>query len=184
MRKSTPVILTFLSICTALNYIGANIALFLRLPVYLDTIGTALASLVLGPWAGAGVALTSAFIGWATTDIFALYYSPVAISFALVLGLIFKKTDRLQLSIIWKSLLVYLPSTLVSSAITIILFGGITSSGSSIFVQILQRLGLSLETSVILVQFLTDYADRLIVIAVCLAALPRLKAANPKLFAK
>ena len=30
MKKSTPLILSFLSICIALNYVGANIALFLK----------------------------------------------------------------------------------------------------------------------------------------------------------
>ena len=70
MKKSTPLILSFLSICIALNYVGANIALFLKLPIYLDTFGTILASLTLGPLAGAGVAFLSALIGWMTTDIF------------------------------------------------------------------------------------------------------------------
>ena len=64
MKKSTPLILSFLSICIALNYVGANIALFLKLPIYLDTFGTILASLTLGPLAGAGVAFLSALIGW------------------------------------------------------------------------------------------------------------------------
>ena len=48
MKKSTPLILSLLSICIALNYVGANIALFLKLPIYLDTFGTILASLTLG----------------------------------------------------------------------------------------------------------------------------------------
>lgn len=183
MKKITPSILSFLAICIALNFIGANIALLLRLPVYLDTFGTAMASLILGPLAGAAVAFSSALIGWLTTDIYALYYSPVAIIFAVFLGFIFKNTDRLQPSLIWKSLLVTLPGTAVSSTITILL-GGITSSGSSIILQLLQGLGLSLEVSATLVQLLTDYADRTIVIAVCLATLPQLKKANPRLFAR
>ncbi len=91
MKKSTPLILSFLSICITLNYVGANIALFLKLPVYLDTFGTILASLTLGPLAGAGVAFLSALIGWMTTDIFSLYYSPVAIIIALSAAWFFKE---------------------------------------------------------------------------------------------
>ena len=40
MKRTGTFTLTFIAICIALNFIGANIALFLRLPIYLDTIGT------------------------------------------------------------------------------------------------------------------------------------------------
>ena len=43
MKKTSPFIITFTAVCIALNYAGANIALFLKLPVYLDTFGTILA---------------------------------------------------------------------------------------------------------------------------------------------
>ena len=183
MKKSTPLILSFLSICIALNYVGANIALFLKLPIYLDTFGTILASLTLGPLAGAGVAFLSALIGWMTTDIFSLYYSPAAIIIALSSTWFFKEKGSLKLSLLWKTLLVALPGTLVASAITVLLFGGITSSGSSLIVQALRGMGVNPVLSIVLVQILTDYADKLIVLGVCLAALPRIKAVSPKIFA-
>ena len=44
MKKTSPFIITFTAICVALNYVGANIALFLKLPVYLDSFGAILAS--------------------------------------------------------------------------------------------------------------------------------------------
>ena len=69
MKKITPFTITFTAICIALNYIGANIALFLKLPVYLDTFGTILASLILGPILGVGTAVASALISAFTTDI-------------------------------------------------------------------------------------------------------------------
>ena len=50
----------------------------------------------------------------------------------------------------------------MSSIITAVLFGGITSSGSTIIVQLLNKAGLGLTASVFIVQIMTDYLDRLL----------------------
>ena len=42
------------------------------------------------------------------------------------------------------------------------LFGGITSSGTTVLVQLLHKAGLGLAPSVFIVQILTDFLDRLI----------------------
>lgn len=52
MKNSSIRIISFMAIAIAINYIGANIALFLRLPIYLDMIGTLLVAVVFGPWLG------------------------------------------------------------------------------------------------------------------------------------
>ena len=50
-------------------------------------------------------------------------------------------------------------------------FGGVTSSGSSILVTLLHKLGLNMVASAFVVQIVTDYADRLISIAIVVAVL-------------
>lgn len=70
MTKSPARLISFISIAIAINLIGANLALFLRLPIYLDTIGTLLIAVILGPWYAASTAFLSALINWMTTDIF------------------------------------------------------------------------------------------------------------------
>ena len=60
------------------------------------------------------------------------------------------------------ALLITIPGTIVSSIITAVLFGGITSSGSTIIVQLLNKAGLGLTASVFIVQIMTDYLDRLL----------------------
>ena len=72
--------------------------------------------------------------------------------------------------------LISLPGTVISSAITALVFGGITSSGSTVLVQLLHGAGLNLTASVCVVQGATDFLDRLIslVLAVLLLfALPQ-----------
>lgn len=161
MTKSPTRIITFMSMAIAINYIGANIALFLRLPIYLDMIGTLLVSVALGPGFGLLAATISALLSWMTTDIFAIYFAPVAIVASLMAGIVIKPSTSIA-HLLWKSLLVSLPGTIVASMITVLLFNGITSSGSSLIAQLLQGLGLDMTTSLIIVQLGTDYLDRLI----------------------
>lgn len=173
MRKKSTLVLTFMALSIALNYVGANIALLLRLPIYLDTIGTVLMAITFGPWLGVLTAVVAALLSWLTTDIFALYYAPVAVVIALLFGY-FVKPDSDKVSVGWRTLLISLAGTVVASVITVILFNGITSSGSSVLVQFLYGMGLDLVTSSVLVQALTDYLDRLLTITVALTVYSRL----------
>lgn len=180
MTKSPARLISFISIAIAINLVGANLALFLRLPIYLDTIGTLLIAVILGPWYAASTAILSALINWMTTDIFSLYYSPVAIVVAIITGILIKRNCKPS-SLLWKSLIISLPGTIIASVITVILFKGITSSGSSIIAQFLHGIGLDMTSSLILVQVGTDYMDRLISLILVFSTITLLKKHSPNL---
>ena len=180
MTKSPARLISFISIAIAINLVGANLALFLRLPIYLDTIGTLLIAVILGPWYAASTAFLSALINWMTTDIFSLYYSPVAIVVAIITGILIKRNCKPS-SLLWKSLIISLPGTIIASVITVILFKGITSSGSSIIAQFLHGIGLDMTSSLILVQVGTDYMDRLISLILVFSTITLLKKHSPTL---
>ncbi|HEO2098106.1 TPA: ECF transporter S component [Streptococcus agalactiae] len=180
MTKSPARLISFISIAIAINLVGANLALFLRPPIYLDTIGTLLIAVILGPWYAASTAFLSALINWMTTDIFSLYYSPVAIVVAIITGILIKRNCKPS-SLLWKSLIISLPGTIIASVITVILFKGITSSGSSIIAQFLHGIGLDMTSSLILVQVGTDYMDRLISLILVFSTITLLKKHSPNL---
>ncbi|MGS4694875.1 ECF transporter S component [Streptococcus agalactiae] len=180
MTKSPARLISFISIAIAINLVGANLALFLRLPIYLDTIGTLLIAVILGPWYAASTAFLSALINWMTTDIFSLYYSPVAIVVAIITGILIKRNCKPS-SLLWKSLIISLPGTIIASVITVILFKGITSSGSSIIAQFLHGIGLDMTSSLMLVQVGTDYMDRLISLILVFSTITLLKKHSPNL---
>lgn len=60
------------------------------------------------------------------------------------------------------ALFISIPTSLLSACITAYLFGGITSSGSTFIVQLLAHTPLGLTISCFIVQFITDYLDRLL----------------------
>ena len=188
MNTNRTLKLTTLALCGVINILGGTIALLLRLPVYLDSIGTVLAAALFGPAAG----LVPGLISGMTSDVYAFYYIPVQLVIGLVAGLVFRRlrpshtagsrSESLSLrSMGWKlfpaALVISLPGTVVSSTITAVVFGGITSSGSTVLVQLLHSLGMNLTLSVCVVQAMTDFVDRMIVLAVVLVILPAVSSA-------
>ncbi|MFC4770500.1 ECF transporter S component [Enterococcus hermanniensis] len=166
-------IVTMTALCIGINFLGGSIALLLRLPIYLDSIGTIFAGAIGGPVVGLVTGLLSGLLSGITTDVFSLYYSPVQIVTGLLAGFLLK--GKLIKKGSWKipglAFLLSFPGTLVSSFITVSLFGGITSSGSSMIVQILSGLGMTQTVSVVLVQMGTDYLDRLLSVLVVVAVI-------------
>lgn len=83
-------IVTMMALCIGINFLGGSIALFLRLPIYLDSIGTIFAGAIGGPIVGLVTGLLSGLLSGITTDIFSLYYSPVQIVTGLLAGFLLK----------------------------------------------------------------------------------------------
>ena len=181
MKKITSAQLCALAVLAVVNIIGANLALMLRLPLYLDSIGTMAAGALFGPLWGMVPGAASALLNGVTTDPYARYYLPVQLITGALAGVAFQKIKivqdrKLHLARLFPAaILVSLPGTVVSASVTAFLFGGITSSGSTILVQLLHGMGLNMTASVCAVQALTDYLDRfacLALAAVLVRALP------------
>lgn len=170
-KKITTRMITIMALSIGINFLGGTIALWLRLPIYLDSIGTIFAGALLGPIPGVLTGLSSSLLSGVTMDMFSLYYSPIQIVTGLLAGLILPQKLQAQglksrLSLLAWTFVLSAPGTILSSIITIQLFGGITSSGSSAIVQLLYGLGLNQAVSVTIVQAATDYLDRLLSVLV------------------
>ena len=168
MKKLTVVQVCFIALSAVINIIGGNLALVLRLPIYLDSIGTFLASALLGPVGGVLAGVVSGVISGITTDIYSLYFIPVQIVTGVAAGILFRTTLLKKWNIFLGAFCVSIAGTIISACITAYVFGGVTSSGSSILVTLL---GLNMVASAFVVQIVTDYADRLISIAIVVAVL-------------
>ena len=182
--KMTTYKLCMIAFAICINFVGGQIALLLKLPIYLDSIGTVLVAATLGPFYGMLPNLLSGLLMGMTVDVYSLYYAPVGILLGFVTGLVYRKWQPKKWGILPAALLITLPSTIISSCITAFLFGGITSSGSTILVQILARTPLGLVGSCFVVQFITDYIDRVICIAVATVLMMALRKNMKGLFAR
>ncbi len=164
MKKSklTTQVITMIALAIVMNYIGGQIALAFKLPIFLDSIGTLMVASMFGPIIGMLPPLVSGLLGTITGDIFALYFLPVGLIIGFMGGIVLKKMRPYGWWIIPAAFLITLPGTIVSSAINAILFGGITSSGNTVLIQILARTPLGLTGAVVVVQVLFDFLDRLL----------------------
>ena len=184
-QKITAQQLCLTALAIVINVVGGQVALALRLPIYLDSIGTILVGVVLGPWFGLVPGLLGGLIMAATGDIYSLYFAPVGMIVGMMSGLVYRK-EGMQRGMArgkiygWqdvartfgKAALVTIPGTAVSSVICAVLFGGITSSGSTVLVQFLAvKTPLTMTESVFVVQLLTDYADRVVSLFLVMAVL-------------
>lgn len=159
-KKITPLKLTIVGFGIALNIIGAFIALNLRLPIYLDSIGTLMSAFILGPVYGVITGLCGSIVSGITIDIYSLYFAPVQILVGLLSGLMFKIGFMEKFKMPIGVLVVSIFASFMGAIIAAFIFDGITSSGSTYIVQLLSSFGVNKVLSVFIVQFITDYCDK------------------------
>ena len=172
-KKLTVLQMSFLALAAVLNIAGANLALLIRIPLYLDTLGTFLAAILFGPFYGMVPGFLSGILTGMTTDIYSLFYLPVPAPHRT------RPPDFFSMKIISER-------KIPDSAVCVcryftgndcfllhyaFLFEGITSSGSTVMVQLFHHLGLNLTVSVFCVQLVTDFIDRTVMLALSLTVL-------------
>ena len=162
MRSSKNLKIAIIGIGIALNVIGAFIAFNLRLPIYLDSIGTIMVSFLLGPLYGIITGILGSFTSGITFDIYSFYFAPIQIFTGFFSGFFFQKGFMKGKKIIFSTLVIGIVVSFFSAIITAYIFGGFTSSASTYIVVILKNSGVSPVISAFIVQFITDYLDKLI----------------------
>lgn len=148
-------------VAIAINVVIGQIVVLLRLPVYLDSIGTMLVAAICGPWAGALTGTLTNII-WGLMDPNALPWFPVALFIGFVTGWcavggLFKNWWK----VIVTGFLVAITAALVSTPIAVYLYGGITASGSSFITAFLLQTGRDLVPAVLSTNFLVEPVDKI-----------------------
>lgn len=144
----------------AINIVCPFIAMNLRLPIYMDSVGTILVTRMMGPFYGIIAGIGGSVISGVTFDIYSLYYFPVQIFTACMTAYALSKGWLKGKKLILGGIFISLPTAVVSAVITAFVFGGITASGSSYLVVLLHGAGVNLTVSCFIVQLLTEYADK------------------------
>ncbi|MCK6627093.1 MAG: ECF transporter S component [Anaerolineae bacterium] len=155
--------LVLIPVAIAINIVIGQIVVLLKLPVYLDSIGTVLVAVLAGPWAGALTGTLSNIIWGLLIDPGAFPWFPVAAAIGLVAGIcanfgLFKSWWK----VIITGFLVALAAVIVGTPIGVYLFGGITSSGTTFLTAYLLATGQGLVESVLTTNFLFEPLDKII----------------------
>lgn len=179
--KFTTAKIAMVAMAICINYIGGQLALALHLPIYLDSIGTILIGAMFGPAFGVLPPMISGILMAFTGDIYSLYFAPVGMILGLTAGFVLKRIHSVGFMLLLSALLITLPGTIVCAIINAILFGGVTSSGSSAIVAALSHTPLGLTGAIFVVQIFTDYLDRVISLALVMIVLRKAKPMLPKM---
>jgi energy-coupling factor transport system substrate-specific component len=187
--------LVAIALCAALNFAIGNIVYLIKLPIYLDSIGTILCALLIFPDRLAAIvcAFIAGFIAAILTGLvlnpflpwFTLTVLSIAIVSALLTGLATNAfrtrpppVGRFLAAVIVCGLVTGVVSAIVSAPVVVYLFGGVTGSGSAFVVAFFLKTGQQLLQSALFAGLATDPIDK--TLQVLLAAL--LYRATPREF--
>ena len=143
------------ALCAALNVFGGFAAKTLSIPfLYLDTVGTFVAAVLLGPWwaaaAGASYNVVANFTFDPTTWPFAI----VSVIVGLMWGYGLRRFGL--------GLGIAVVSSVVASAVVLFFFAGATGSASDAITLILELTGMNLGLAVFFSNLISNAADKLI----------------------
>lgn len=157
--------LVLIPIAVGINLIGGTLCSALKLPLFLDMIGTIIIACLSGPWVAALCGLlTNVFLTLVANPVY-FPYSVVSILCALVTGFMVKAG---VFKTIWGAILTWLAcaltNTVSASLITIFVYGGATGvNGSSVFTAALIATTKQIFLSVISTSMLENVIDKGIV---------------------
>jgi energy-coupling factor transport system substrate-specific component len=150
----------------AVNLVGFQINNVLRLPIFLDTIGTILVGVIAGPW----VALLAGLITNLINAIFNPIYLPYALTsmaIGVAAGLLskygfFKSLPKTVVS----GIIITFIAVIISAPITVLVFGGASGSTSAIITATFLASGQELWAAVFSTSFITEIADKILSVLV------------------
>lgn len=149
-------------VAIAINMAVGQIVATLRLPVYLDSIGTVLVGVICGPWAGALTgALANTILGLTINPDF-LPWWPVAAIIGLVSGIcanygLFKSWWKVVVT----GFIIALAAAISSVPISLLVYGGITAGGTGMITAFLVESGRGIVQAVFASSFLTEPVDKI-----------------------
>jgi hypothetical protein len=170
--------LALIPIAIAINVaLGQLVQSILKLPIYLDSIGTVLVGVLLGPLAGAITGLLANIIWGLTLAPSALPFAAVAA----VIGLIAGYAGQYGATQTWWKMALFgvltgIVAAAISAPIATYVFGGVTGAGTDVLVAMFQNLGASVPGASFAQGAVSDPLDKTItylVVWAIISALPR-----------
>ena len=166
-RDFTLMAILLIPVAIAINVVGGQLAKTLQLWIFLDSIGTFIVAMLAGPWIGLVTGVLSVLL-LSVGDVTMLPWAGLAGLMGLVVG----GLARLGWFTTWGRafggfLIVAGSSIVLSAAVTMLFFGGFTTSGVSVLTGLInENTGLTLFQSVIASHVVGEVLDKGISIAV------------------
>jgi|GEM_PF-36887 len=155
--------LVLIVISIAINMIGGQLASMVKLPIFLDSVGTLISAVLLGPVIGMLTGLLTNLLWGLLTDPIAAAFAPVAMVIGLVAGWLARAGwFRTLPKVVVSGVIITLAVTVVAVPLRTALFGGVTGSGADLFVAWMHSMGQNLVESVAITVIGANLVDKIL----------------------
>jgi len=155
--------LVLISIAIVINIVAGQLVSMLKLPIFLDSIGTVLVGLLAGPWAGGLTGLLTNIIWGMISSPVAAAFSPVAMAIGIIAGLCAKYgMFRTWWLAIISGIIIAVFNAIVAVPIRLYMFGGVTGSGADFITTYILALSKDLFGSVVITVFISNLVDKVV----------------------
>lgn len=157
----TLIAILLIPVGVAMNVVIGEVVQLLKLPLFLNAIGTIIIGMVAGPWVGLAT-------GGATNLIMGLFnpvsfaFAPVSMSIGFAAGMLSRMGMLKNLKrVIVSAIIITLVTIIVASPIQVLVFGGISGTGSDTLTAVLLASGQQIWTAVITQKLFIESADKI-----------------------
>lgn len=159
-------------ICVAINVVGDQIVQLLKLPIFLDVIGTVLMAMLAGPWPAAVTGILTNLCMGITDNPTLIPFAITSADCGIAAGLFARKKWFSAQK--WKLIIIVLVLDLVTictaSPITIFAFGGVSGNGGqSVAIAGLLASGANIIAAVVGTDFWINLIDRALAMVIAFA---------------
>lgn len=156
-------VIALMAVGVAINMLLGTIVNLVKLPIYLDAIGTIFITILVGVRAGAIVGVISFLLAGAIFNPVLPWFCGTQIVIAIVTGFLHKKNLFSSLKgTVLSGVIVGICAAIASAPVIAYLFGGITGSGPSLVVAYLLSIGEGVMKSVVLSGLTSEPIDKVI----------------------
>lgn len=152
--------------CIGLNSIGGQLVKFIGVPLYLDMTGTAVAAVLIGPWAGVFAGVTyHVLAAWFEGGPDGLWFTLVNVTGALIWGYGVRawRMGRTAARFLMLNIIAGVACSMVAVPILVLVFGGLWGHpGQAVLVPALVAIGVGLVESVTSSNLLLSLTDKLV----------------------
>jgi energy-coupling factor transport system substrate-specific component len=155
--------LPFVAFCIALNLTAGQITAALKIPLYLDSIGTILVAVLVGPWSAVICGSAANLLAAALGNPSMMFFIPVVAIIGAFTGFLarrgwFRKWYLVALG----GLLQGIIAAIASAPISAYLFSGVMMAGTDFLVLYFRSVGNTILNSVLYQGLTSDPADKLV----------------------
>lgn len=165
-KDFTLIAILLIPIGVAVNVVAGELVDLLKLPLFLNQIGTMIVAMIAGPWIGAATGGLSKLI-FGIFNPTQLAFMPVSMASGVVVGLLARKGMTTK---VWRVMvtgfIVAIVAILIATPTTVIVFGGASGTGSDTITAVLLASGKEIWTAVLTQKIFIESIDKILSILV------------------